>query len=136
RHPPRRHLPDPPVPLRRPRLLRPQSGRRQDEKGSPPSPQTPSQQRRLPSARHRRPASPPLAEAGPGGQTGATHSQRGRLRIPDGRLFGEVTPGPNKTLRQPTSRGIGQIPRVRERRPEPPLTQRGFVATGGPWPAS
>jgi transposase len=32
---------------------------------------------------------------GPGGQAGTTRSQRGRPYIPDGRLSGEVTPGPD-----------------------------------------
>jgi len=106
RHPHGRHLPAPPTPLRRARLLRPPGGRGQDHPRGPAGAEAPRQQRRLPPAPRRRSTRPPLA--GPGGQTGTTQSQRDRLYIPDGRLFGKVTPGPNPTLGQPSALGSNQ----------------------------
>ena len=100
-----RHLPAPPTPLRRPRLLRPTRRRGQDQQGSPPRAEAPHQQRRLPPPRRRRRTRPRLT-AGPGGQAGTTRSQRDRPYIPDDRLFGKVTPGPttNATTTTPPRR--------------------------------
>ncbi len=84
---------DPPAPLRGAGVLRSQGGRGQDQARGAALAQAPREQRRLSPAGHRRPI------GGPGGHQGTTRSLRGRLCTLNGRLFGEVTPGPT---REPT----------------------------------
>lgn len=115
-----KHLPAPPIPLRRPRLLRPSRRRGQDQQGSPARAQAPDQQHRLPTPRRRCRPLPRLT--GPGGQTGTTPSQRDRSYIPDDRIFGEVTPGPSANARTTAPRrlldaliGVPKDPLVPER---------------------
>ena len=50
---------------------------------------------------------------------------------PDGRLFGEVTPGPDTTLRQPTTSAPSDAPTNTSKHP---LTQRGFGRGHPPLP--
>ena len=74
-------------PTRRPRLLRPQSRRRQDTHGSDARPETPAVRHRLPPDDPRRPG----GGNGPGRTRGGGYwLQRGRL-APQRRHFGEVT---------------------------------------------
>ena len=76
-----------PQPDRRPRLLRPQSRRRENTDGSDARAQTPAVRHRLPPDDHRRPGS----RNGPGRTPGGGYwLQRGRL-APHHRHFGEVT---------------------------------------------
>ena len=76
-----------PQPHRGPRLLRPQSRRREDTHGSDARPETPALRHRLPPDDHRRPG----AGNGPGRTRGGGYwLQRGRL-APQHRHFGEVT---------------------------------------------
>ena len=89
-----RDLPAPPTPLRRPRLLRPQESpkarpRRKRSARSSVTSATPSTANSSPT-----PAAPE-AERAREDKRERLDSQRDRLYIPDDRLFGEVTPGPN-----------------------------------------
>ncbi len=79
-------------PHRRPRLLRPQEGRRQDLDGSHAMPQTPTVRHRLP--HHARRLDPQATRTGPGGQRGNDSDSSATGSQPQHRLFGQATPGP------------------------------------------
>jgi hypothetical protein len=101
----------------RPRLLPPQTSRRQNPQRSHARPETTHQRRRLPPTPRRH---DPLNEHGSGGATrDDSQIQRGR-QIPEHRHFGTATPGPdpNATTTRPTPHA-----RVRDTL----LTQTGFV---------
>ena len=72
-------------------LLRSKSGRGQDDKGSAPIAKAPDLQRRVSPAGHRR-------RKGAGRTLGNDSKPAWSALHPEGRLFGEVTPGPPKIL--------------------------------------
>jgi transposase len=137
-----------PHPHRRPRLLRPQSRRRENTDGSDARPQTPAARHRLPPDGPR----PPGSANGPGRTRGGGYRlQRGRLQ-PQHRRFGEVTSrarqpptlprqaNPFSTPSPPRPASAGPQPRSSalclttartgahsQRRERPPLTQRGAM---------
>jgi transposase len=93
RHPHGGHLPDPSAALRGPCLLRTQGRRGKDQEGSDPFAQAADLEHRLPAA------APRLAAIeGPGGQVGNDSKPAWSALHPEGRLFGEVTPGPPRSL--------------------------------------
>jgi transposase len=117
-----RHLPDSPAPLQRPRLLRPQARRGQDQEGRDPFAEAPHQQRRVPPAPHRR---RPLEQIGGPGRAPRNVSvvQRGRLTSCTPALRTKPPPDP-ATNRTPADAGSAS---TRPDASQPALTQRGFV---------
>jgi hypothetical protein len=87
-----------PPPQRRPRLLRQETGRRQDPQRGPARPETADQRRRLRAPRSGRPPGRRQREE-PGRAHGNDSVASAAGSHPEHRLFGQATPGPGPTLR-------------------------------------